>query len=235
MTAKKTAAKKTAARKTVAKKPPGSVVAVTPAVAKKRAMKVAQHRPNVPEWKVPSRPPRVFETAIIQPDPTRTDLTVGEAIPIMVLHGDRPVQAAQRLCVFPLTFRNWLARGMNEIAAMSAEQRDEPSDEEAPYVWMAMGVMRAEAEWEHWAIEEWQAHSGRDWRAVQTLMKAKFPELYSEKTAVELSGPGGGPVRVAQIPTFDEVAAALARDEAASLEQRRRELAPIETREVQAS
>jgi hypothetical protein len=227
----KTTAKRAPAKKAVAKKAAAKAPAKRAARPRKQ---VAKRGPNIPDWTVPSRPPRIYERAIIQPDPKRDDLTVGEAIPLMVLSGDRASAAAQRLCVFPLTLKHWVARGMNEVALMTTEEREEPAEGEAPYVWLMMGVMRAEAEWEHWAIEEWQQHTGKDWRAIYSLMKAKLPELYSDR--VEVTGAGGGPVRVAaQIPDPAEVRAMLARDEAAMVEQQRtRELATsaIEVTEV---
>lgn len=177
--------------------------------------------PVIPDWTVPLRPPRIYERCVKQPDPSRDDMIVGEVIPLLVLKGVRPVAAAQQCCVFPLTLKTWIARGLEEVSAMTVEDRDDPAPTEAPYVWLTMGVMRAEAEWEAWAVEQWAGHFGKDWRAIQAMMKAKFPEFYSDTAKVELTGSNGGPVQVANIPTLDQVAALLAQDEAALVERAR--------------
>lgn len=155
-------------------------------------------------------------------------MTIAEAIPVMVLSGDRPTQAAQRLGIFPVTFKAWIARGVSEIARMELEEREEPEPLEGPYVWVALGVMQAEAEWEHWAVECWQAKFGSDWHAAFALLKARLPDVFGDKAQVTLAGPGGGPIRVAAVASPSEIKAMLAQDEAAS----KARLAPVDVKEV---
>lgn len=234
-------ARKSAATKPAAKK--ATVKAVAKRAAKAPAKPKGTHGgdrhpkfagPHIPDWYVPKRPPRIYELACVQPDPTRDDLCVGEALPLMVLQGDRPAQAAQRLCVFHATLRGWVARGLAEVAAMEIADppREEPADSETAYVWIAMGIMRAEAEWEHWAIQLWQAKFGADWHAVYAMLKSRMPNEWGDSSRVELTGANGGPIRTAvTIPTVAEARASLAAVEAGFMRDQR-ELAALDVAEV---
>lgn len=222
-------AAKAPAKKAVVKAPSKAVAKKAPAkrAPGKAAVKVkAPQGPVIPDWRVPTFPPRIYETALVQPDISRTDCTVGEAIPLMMLQGDRFLQAAQRLCVFPATAKGWVTRGVAEVAASVAEERD-TLDSEAPYVWLAMGVMRAEAEWEHWAVQLWQAKFGSDWHAVYALLKERNPDAYGNSQRMEVTGSGGGPVQV-QVPSVADVMSSLAQVESQWRDQQRQQLPPVE-------
>lgn len=73
-------------------------------------------------------------------------------------------------------------------------------------------VADAEADLALELVSAWKAEARTDWRAAKELLARRFPEdLGDPASRVELSGPGGGPVTVADPNLSDVLEAARAR------------------------
>lgn len=188
-----------------------------------------QKRKPPVSYKFGGRPPRINEISRWQP-PGESGLTIGEALPHLIAEGLTASKAGARVGVFPTTLKDWQRRGMNEIARMVAEDLDEPSETEYPFVAFTWGCMQAEAVFQEEALGEWRKHFRKDWRAVQAFMAKRFRDEWGDTSKVELTGANGGPVRVqTEIPELSDVERMVAEAEMRLMETKRQ---AIDTQEV---
>lgn len=173
--------------------------------ARKKASRTV-NRPDVPAVPQGLRPPRILDRCRKQPDGSRTDMTVAEVVAFKIEQGLRPEAAAKFATVLPVTLRGWLDRGMTELAAMENENRDDPAEGEAPYVWLLSMVMDATAEWEDTLRRRMEKATAKDWRGQLAWAKIVDPDTFGDKSSrVEVTGAGGGPIQTANIPSMAEV------------------------------
>lgn len=155
--------------------------------------------------------PKIDEPSV--GDPTRT---CGEAIIDAVRAGNDHETAAGWAGIWPETLSRWITRGAKELARMATTNADEPADTEKSYVNLTLQLHHVEAAAEARMTAQWQAHFGRDWHAIERFMAKRWRSKWGDAPkALELSGPGGGPIAVAAaVMSLDEAEAMLAQVEA---------------------
>lgn len=107
--------------------------------------------------------------------------------------------------IAPSTFYDWVRRGRTTTRGKFHD--------------FAEAVDMAQLDAERTLVEAWRAHVVDDWRAAAELLARRFPERWRRPSAVELSGPNGGPV--AMEITNEERARNLAESLRDHLERRR--------------
>ena len=118
-----------------------------------------------------------------------------------VAEGAWPTVAAALAAVPERTFQRWMERGEN---AAETDPR---------YALLVADVRKAEAEYEH-ALTREIDRQGRialngSWRALESTRRARFPDRWKEKTAVEVSSGND-----AGLPILVQIARAQARSDA---------------------
>lgn len=94
------------------------------------------------------------------------------------------------------TFRRWLNRGRDEIERIEREELASPSNKEIPYVMFYVGVQRAQAALEKELVTNIVKAGKKDWRANGWMLERRLPHLYGERSRLEVTGDGGGPVEI---------------------------------------
>lgn len=214
-----------AATKTVKKTAKRPAKRASKRVAKTVAKRAAPRRAK--QFAVPTmratgrargRPPKIDQPSLC--DPSKT---VGVAIADLVAEGLPPDVAAPLAGVHPKTLDVWLTRGTTEIVRLvSSEIVDEPILEtETPYVALVEEVTMADASSRGAALMTLKRLGERNHPAMLAYMAARWSHLYGQKaTRLEVSGPGGGPVRAAvSIPSLDQAEMMVAQLEAAHASQ----------------
>jgi hypothetical protein len=130
------------------------------------------------------------------------------------------------------TIYNWLKRG-RDVAERVAEFRDENPESEATIeeiggligardgrgfsqydldcVEFLDELMTARKRAEAKAVKNIRRHASKDWRAEAWYLARCYPERYSERRQVEVSGPEQGPIRVEGDSPKERLEAILAR------------------------
>ena len=57
-------------------------------------------------------------------------------------------------------------------------------------------VLQAQAEHEARLADLWQNHFDKDYRAIRDYMSRRYPSRWSEKSRIEHTGEGGGPIKI---------------------------------------
>lgn len=84
------------------------------------------------------------------------------------------------------TYRDWMVKG----------ERDLQEGVESNYTELYEAVKKAEAEAEVNLVKQWKKHTPGDWKAIATFLERRYPDRWSRRHAVELTGKGGGPVEL---------------------------------------
>lgn len=166
---------------------------------------------------------------IDQPAMDRPGMTVAESVITSITEGDPIPVAMGKAGVHPYVFNRWMKRGTTEMIRMWTADEETPQDTEKPYVGFLNAVQRAVATAEGRSAEVWRG--SKNWQAQQAYGR-QFYGWATEPQRIELSGPDGGPVQVAKIPTLAEVELLVALEEARAAELLRRNAIDAESREL---
>lgn len=95
------------------------------------------------------------------------------------------------------TFYDWMKRGVSETRRLEKDKRAKPRKKEAPFLDFSQTILKemGVAETLHIGTIYQAAVTNKDPQWAAWWLKHRFPQRYSSKTAVELTGAGGGPVQ----------------------------------------
>lgn len=103
--------------------------------------------------------------------------------------GNFAVIAATASGITEQTYYNWLNRGQADLAS------EDEADHGSIYAEFFESVKQAESEAE---VKQLRAMQTDDkWQRRAWWLERRYPKRWGQKSAVELSGPGGGPLAVA--------------------------------------
>jgi hypothetical protein len=101
------------------------------------------------------------------------------------------------------TFYDWLKRGQAENDRLSQNNRAKPRKKEAPFKRFSEEVVRSmgAAEVLHVGTIYTAGVKNKDPKVSAGWLKMRYAKRYTETSALELSGPGGGPIVSVDIET----------------------------------
>lgn len=128
----------------------------------------------------------------------------------------------------------WLKRGEDELARINAAFEEDPDAEpeidpaHEIYVKFALNAREAQSKAEHGLLKQIRTAAMLNWKAAAWLLSKLYPDRYTDKERVELSGPDGNPIEMQSkhdVPpgTLDQIGTLLART---MTSQRREEVLP---------
>lgn len=173
--------------------------------AKQPRLGRAEHAP-----KRPGKPPAVMIGWDIDRGTWRDDAPAGRAVSAIKV-GNRMEAAAEWAGIHPSTLHKWLQIGRDAEPSPDFD-RNEIELEKRPYVdfWRACSGAEAHAEVE--LVTLWRSAARTDWRAARDLLARRFPKKgWIEQRGLEVTGPDGGPVQIANV-TDAALAKAIAAD-----------------------
>lgn len=110
--------------------------------------------------------------------------------------------AAQYAGISVTTMYNWLDRGRSERQRLDENPDAEPNENETKYVEFLEAVEKTRSKAETRAIGLIQkAASDGTWQAAAWFLERSFPARWGRKQNVELTGEGGGSVKVEHVST----------------------------------
>lgn len=156
-----------------------------------------------PKLKALAKPRILHDSKVENPRQPGTFLSMTEAIVQAVRGGNTHADAALWAGVTPPTLSQWLARGLQsltaqETAAAETGAMSDIPEADRPYAELAEQVLRADAMHRMKLVGHVNKAAERPdlWKAAVTALVAKETGTWRTPTrAVEVSGPGGGPVR----------------------------------------